>query len=420
MWTIVITVLATILVAVLAMNFATPEKKLERKIEHRYGVADPQFKREMGVLLGPAILPGNRITDLENGDEIFPAMLEAIHSARKTVTFETYIYWSGDVGRKFAAAFIDRARSGVKVSLTIDWAGSSSMDADLLKAMVDAGVHVERYRPLHWYNLGRMNNRTHRKLLVVDGRIAFTGGVGIGDPWQGHAQDPDHWRDMHFRIEGPVVGQVQSAFNDNWIKTTGQLLNGADYFPPLSPAGSMDAHMFISSPAGGSESMHLMYLMVIAAAEHSIDLSAAYFIPDDLITNALIAARHRGVKIRILMPGKNTDSDAARVASKAGWGPLLLAGVEMYEYQPTMFHNKMLIVDHQVVSVGSTNFDLRSFQLNDEASLNVYDAGFARRMTEVFEQDLKPTRQYTYQQWKHRPWKEKFAERFLVPLKSQL
>ncbi|WP_199268707.1 phospholipase D-like domain-containing protein [Cognatiluteimonas profundi] len=419
-WTIVITVLATILVAVLAMNFATPEKKLERKIEHRYGVSDPQFRREMGVLLGPAILPGNRITDLENGDEIFPAMLQAIGSAQKTVTFETYIYWSGDIGKKFAAAFIDRARNGVKVNLTIDWAGSVSMDADLLKAMTDAGVRVERYRPLHWYTLGRINNRTHRKLLVVDGRIAFTGGVGIGDPWQGHAQDPDHWRDMHFRIEGPVVGQVQSAFNDNWIKTTGQLLNGADYFPPLAPAGTMDAHMFISSPVGGSESMHLMYLMVIAAAEHSIDLSAAYFIPDDLITKALVAARHRGVKIRILMPGENTDSDAARVASKAGWGPLLLAGVEMYEYEPTMFHNKMLIVDHQMVSVGSTNFDLRSFQLNDEASLNVYDAGFANRMTEVFEQDLKPTKQYTYQQWKHRPWKEKFAERFLIPLKSQL
>jgi len=419
-WTIVITALATIIVAVLAMNFATPEKKLERKIEHRYNVADPQFEREMGVLLGPAILPGNRVTDLENGDEIFPAMLEAIQSAQKTITFETYIYWSGDVGRKFAAAFIERARAGVKVNLTIDWAGSASMDADLLKSMTDAGVRVERYRPLHWYNLGRMNNRTHRKLLVVDGRIGFTGGVGIGDPWQGHAQDPDHWRDMHFRIEGPVVGQIQAAFNDNWIKTSGQLLNGPDYFPPLSPVGSMDAHMFISSPAGGSESMHLMYLMMIAAAEHSIDLSAAYFIPDELITKAFVAARHRGVAIRILMPGKNTDSDAARVASKAGWGPLLLAGVKMYEYEPTMFHNKMLIVDHQVVSVGSTNFDLRSFQLNDEASLNVYDAAFAQRMTGVFNDDLKLGKEYTYQTWKDRPFKEKFAEKFLLPLKSQL
>jgi len=419
-WTIVITVLATGFVVLLALNVATPGKQLERKIEHRYAVADPQFRREMGVMLGPAILHGNHVTDLENGDEIFPSMLEGIRSARKTITFETYIYWSGHVGQEFADALSERARAGVSVNVTIDWAGSVSMDQSQLKQMQDAGVHVERYRPLHWYNLGRMNNRTHRKLLVIDGQVGFTGGVGIGDPWQGHAQDPEHWRDMHFRIEGPVVAQMQAAFNDNWIKTSGEVLNGVDFFPPMQPAGDMDANVFVSSPANGSESMHLMYLMVLAAADHSIDLSAAYFIPDNLITNALVAARHRGVKVRILMPGKNTDSDAARMASKSAWGPLLLAGVQMYEYEPTMFHNKMLIVDRQMVSVGSTNFDLRSFQLNDEASLNVYDAGFADRMTQVFEDDLKHSTQYTYQTWKDRPFKEKFAERFIQPLKSQL
>jgi len=419
-WTIVFTAIVTMLLVVIAMNFATPEKQLEKKIEHRYAIADPQYRREMGVLLGPAILHGNRVTDLENGDEIFPAMLEGIRSAKKTITFETYIYWAGKVGKEFADALSERARAGVNVNVTIDWAGSVSMDENLLTQMQDAGVHVERYRPLHWYNLGRMNNRTHRKLLVIDGRVGFTGGVGIGDPWQGRAQDPDHWRDMHFRIEGPVVAQMQAAFNDNWIKTSGRVLNGADFFPPLEKAGEMDANMFMSSPAGGSESMHLMYLITLSAAEHSIDLSAAYFIPDELITSALIAARHRGVKVRILMPGKNTDSDAARMASKSAWGPLLLAGVEMYEYEPTMFHNKMLIVDHEMVSVGSTNFDLRSFQLNDEASLNVYDAGFANRMTEVFEHDLKSGREYTYQTWKNRPFKEKFAEKFILPLKSQL
>jgi cardiolipin synthase len=225
---------------------------------------------------------------------------------------------------------------------------------------------------------------------------------------------------MHFRIEGPVVAQMQAAFDDNWIKTSGHLVNGVDFFPPLAPAGDMDANMFVSSPASGSESMHLMYLLVLAASDQSIDLAAAYFIPDPLITNALIAARHRGVRVRILMPGDNTDSDAARMASKAAWGPLLLAGVEMYEYEPTMFHNKMLIVDRQMVSVGSTNFDLRSFQLNDEASLNVYDARFAGRMTAVFDKDLSRARQYTYTTWKNRPWTEKFAERFIRPLKSQL
>jgi cardiolipin synthase len=420
LWTIAITALATLLLVVLSLNFTGPEKKLERKIEHRYAISDPQFRREMGVMLGPAIMPGNHVVDLENGDEIFPAMLAAIRSAQKTITFETYIYWEGKVGKDFADALSERARAGVQVKVTIDWVGSITMDESQLQEMQDAGVHVERYRPLHWYNLGRINNRTHRKLLVIDGRIGFTGGVGIGDPWQGNAQDPDHWRDLHFRIEGPAVSQFQAAFNDNWIKTTGEVLNGAGYFPQLDRAGGMDAHLFISSPSGGSESMHLMFLMAIAAAEHTIDLQAAYFIPDELITKALIAARHRGVRIRVIVPGKNTDSDAARFASKAGWGPLLLAGMEIYEYEPTMFHNKMLIVDGELVSVGSTNFDLRSFRLNDEASLNIYDRDFAQRMTAVFESDLKPTKRYTYQTWKKRPLKEKLFETFILPLKSQL
>jgi cardiolipin synthase A/B len=420
LWTIAITALATLLLVVLSLNFTGPEKKLERKIEHRYAISDPQFRREMGVMLGPAIMPGNHVVDLENGDEIFPAMLAAIRSAQKTITFETYIYWEGKVGKDFADALSERARAGVQVKVTIDWVGSITMDESQLQEMQDAGVHVERYRPLHWYNLGRINNRTHRKLLVIDGRIGFTGGVGIGDPWLGDAQDPDHWRDLHFRIEGPAVSQFQAAFNDNWIKTTGEVLNGAGYFPQLDRAGGMDAHLFISSPSGGSESMHLMFLMAIAAAEHTIDLQAAYFIPDELITKALIAARHRGVRIRVIVPGKNTDSDAARFASKAGWGPLLLAGMEIYEYEPTMFHNKMLIVDGELVSVGSTNFDLRSFRLNDEASLNIYDRDFAQRMTAVFESDLKPTKRYTYQTWKKRPLKEKLFETFILPLKSQL
>lgn len=418
--TIVITALVTILAVVLAMNFATPEKKLERKIEHRYAVADPQFRRELGVMLGPGIVPGNRVTDLQNGDQIFPAMLVAVSAAEKTITFETFIYWSGEVGQKMADALSERARAGVKVNVMIDWAGSLKMEDELLDEMKVAGVLIHLYRPLHWYNLGRMNNRTHRKLLVVDGRIGFTGGVGIADQWQGKAQDPEHWRDMHFRVEGPVVAQMQAAFNDNWIKATGEVLNGADYFPPLPPAGSSDAHLFISSPAGGSDSMHLMYLMSIAAAEHSIDLEASYFVPDTLITKALLAARQRGVRVRIVLPGPHIDSETVRIASKREWGELLLGKVEIYEYQPTMLHNKLLIVDRELVSVGSTNFDTRSFRLNDEASLNVYDKEFATRMTDVFEQDLKPTKRYTYEMWKQRPFKDKFSEIVLLPIKSQL
>lgn len=419
-WIIVLTVLGTAAVVVLAINFVTPEKKLERRIEHHYAIADEQFLREMSVMLGPSVIDGNHVVAYNNGEEIFPAMLEAIRGARVSVTFETYVYWSGEIGELFAKALAERAEAGIPVHVTIDWVGSIKMDPALLDLMEDAGVEVERYRPLHWYNLGRMNNRTHRKLLVVDGRIGFTGGVGIADEWKGNAEDPDHWRDIHFRIDGPVVAQIQAAFNDNWIKTTGRVLNGPDYFPPLEPAGDMKAHLFIASPAGGSESMHLMFLMAIAAAEHTIDLAASYFIPDELVMGALLQARKRGVRIRVVLPGPYIDSSLVRVTSKADWGPLLRAGVEIHEYQPTMFHNKLLIVDDEMVSLGSTNFDIRSFRLNDEASLNVYDRDFALQMTRVFERDLERSKPYTYEQWLSRPWRERIAERVLLPIKSQL
>lgn len=419
-WAVITTVLLTALAIVLAANFKTPEKALERKLEHRYAVADPQFRREMGVMLGPGIVPGNHIDDLQNGDEIFPAMLAAIRAAQRTITLETYIYWSGEVGRQFADALSERARNGVAVKVMVDWAGSIKMEDALIQRMRDAGVELHQYRPLHWYNITRLNNRTHRKLLVVDGKIGFTGGVGIADLWSGHAQDPKHWRDLHFRIEGPVVAQMQAAFNDNWIKTTGVVLNGEAYFPPQQRVGDTDAHVFVASPAGGSESMHLMYLMAIAASERSIDLQAAYFVPDPLIMKALLAARQRGVRVRVVVPGKFIDSDTVRLASRAQWGELLQAGVEIHEYQPTMMHNKLLIVDGLMVSVGSTNFDVRSFRLNDEASLNVYDAGFAARMTEVFEDDLKHTVLYTHEMWERRPLKEKLAEKFIRPIRSQL
>ena len=419
-WTIALTILATIAAAALAMNFATPEKKIERKVEHRHGVGDPQFKREMGVLLGPGILAGNHIQAFHNGDQIFPAMLEAIRGARRNITMETYIYWSGEIGRAVADALCERARAGVRVHLVVDWAGSLKMDDELLELMQGAGVRLERYRPLRWYNIGRMNNRTHRKLLVVDGTIGFTGGVGIADQWGGHAQDPDHWRETHFRVEGPVVAQMQAAFNDNWIKTTGELLNGAEYFPPLEPAGDSDAHLFIASPAGGSESMHLMYLAAIAAACTSIDLCAAYFVPDPLIAQALLAARKRGVRVRVLLPGEHIDSETVRHASKASWGELLAGGVEIHEYRPTMIHVKLLVVDGELVSVGSTNFDIRSFRLNDEASLNVYDREFAACMTEAFERDLEHAVQYDHAMWQRRPLRQKLAEKLVRPVRSQV
>src|SRR5690606_16032360 len=407
-------------VAIVVANTKTAEKRVERRIPHRHAVADPQFRREMSVMLGPTIVDGNRIDDLQNGREIFPAMLEAIAAARRTITFETYIYWSGDIGHRFSRALADRARAGVEVRVLLDWVGCLKMAPDLLDEMREVGVDVRHFRPLRWYNVGRMNNRTHRKLLVIDGRIGFTGGVGIADQWNGDAGDPDHWRDIHFRAEGPVVAQFQAAFNDNWIRSTGMVLAGDAYFPELRPVGDMPAQMFIASPAGGSESMRLMYLMAIAAAAESIDMQAAYFVPDAMITRALLEARERGVRIRVVVPGPHIDSEAVRVASRAQWGRLLEAGIEIAEYQPTMMHNKLLVVDRELVSVGSTNFDIRSVELNEEASLNVYVREFAARMGEVSEADLANARPHTVEDWRARPLRTRVKETLVRPIRSQL
>jgi cardiolipin synthase len=408
---VLLSIVAALVVALVVVNFGVAERRVEQEIRHLYTVDDPQFLRAMAMLLGPTIVQGNRVQELINGDRIFPAMLEAIRGARHTVLFETFIYWSGAIGNEFAEALSERARAGVKVHVLLDWVGSTKVDRDLVFRMRGAGVEVRMFHPLRWYHLGRMNNRTHRKLLIVDGRVGFTGGVGIAPQWTGDAQDEDHWRDSHFRVEGPVVAQMQSVMLSNWSKTTGRVLHGPDYFPELQPAGDQPAQMFASSPNGGSECMLMMTLLAMTAATRSIDIASAYFVPDDVVSRSLASAVGRGVRVRIITPGPTTDQDTVRRASRGLWGPLLEAGVEIYEYQPTMFHCKTLLVDGLLTSVGSTNFDPRSFHLNDEANLNVYDAGFARRMTQVFEADLRRSQRVTLQAWQARPVSEKVRER---------
>ena len=403
-----------------ALNLTGGEKKIERRLERLYSLDDPQFRRDLGLLLGPPFVEGNRHRTLLNGDEIFPPMLAAIRAARTSITFETYIYWSGDVGSAFASALVERARQGVKVHVLIDWIGSAKMDESLMQQMTAAGVQIRKFHPPHWSHLARLNNRTHRKLLILDGRVAFTGGVGIAPQWTGYAQDPDHWRDTHFQVEGPVVAQMQAVFLDNWIKVTGEVLHGSDYFPALSPMGQSASQVFSSSPTGGSESMQLMYLLAITSASRSIDVSASYFVPDALVVRSLTDAMKRGVKLRIVVPGDHIDSDTVRSASRATWGPLLEAGAVIAEYAPTMYHCKVMIVDGLLVSVGSTNFDNRSFRLNDEASLNVLDADFARQQTAIFESDLGRSKPISFAQWRARPWREKISERLASLFGSQL
>ena len=420
MLTVLLTALATGALVLLALNFTAGEKKVQQQLPRLYSTASPDFERALGSLLGPGIVGGNAVTELLNGDQIFPPMLAAIQGAKKSITFETYIYWSGDIGKQFADALSERARAGVRVHVLLDWVGSAKMDESYLTEMQQAGVQIEKFHKPHWYNLARLNNRTHRKLLGVDGQVGFTGGVGIAPQWMGNAQDPDHWRDSHYLVRGPGVAQMQATFLDNWLKVTGKVLHGALYFPPIAPAGAQKAQMFSSSPSSGSESMQLMYHLAITAAERSIDLSVAYFVPDELTQKHLMDALARGVRVRFITPGEHTDTDTVKAASRATWGPLLQAGAQIYEYQPTMYHCKVMIVDQLLVSVGSTNFDNRSFRLNDEANLNVYDAAFARRQTEVFEDDLKRSRRVTYEEWLNRPLREKAHEKLTGWLRSQL
>ena len=420
LWVIFATLGVVGLFAGLVLPGQGGKKRIRHELPHRFAVADPQFLRTMGQLLGPGILPGNRVTALQNGDEIFPAMLAAIRGARESITFETYIYWSGQIGKQFSEALCERAQAGVAVHVMLDWVGCGKFEKKYLDDMKAAGVEVEFYRPLRWYNVTRMNNRTHRKLLVVDGRIGLTGGVGIADQWQGRAESPEHWRDSHFQIEGPAVAQMQSAFTDNWLKTRSQVLLGNKYYPELKPVGPSLAQVFKSSRGEGSESVRLMYLLSIASAVQTIRLQAAYFVPDELAIATLVTARKRGVKIEIIVPGPVVDSRVVQRASRSLWGALLDAGVEIYEYQPTMYHCKVLIVDDLWVSVGSTNFDDRSFRLNDEANLNVYDAAFAAEQVQEFEADKGKSRLMTRSEFRNRSAAGKLFDRIAGLLRRQL
>ncbi len=421
MWlAILITITLTAALTIVLLNLRTSEKQICYAVTHEFTVRDPQFLRSMGQLLGPAILPGNRIIALHNGDQIFPAMLSAIRGASESITFETYIYWSGKIGQEFSDALSERARAGVKVHVMLDWVGCGKIKAQYLEEMQAAGVEVERYHPIRWHTITRINNRTHRKLLVVDGRMGFTGGVGIADQWGGHAESIEHWRDSHFQLEGPAVAQMQAAFTDNWIKTRAKVLFGRAYFPELVSVGESMAQVFKSSCGEGSESIRLMYLLSIASASHSIRLQAAYFVPDDLAISTFIAARRRGVKIEIIVPGPHTDEHLVQHASRHLWNELLDAGIEIYEYQPTMYHCKVIIVDEVWVSVGSTNFDDRSFRLNDEVNLNIYDATFAAAQVKVFEQDLRRSRRVSRTEFKNRSGASKLCDRLASMLRRQL
>ncbi|MGY6534711.1 MAG: cardiolipin synthase [Pararhodobacter sp.] len=407
--TVATAVAATAMAGVVALNLMPDRRELRGPVPNAVTTASPDFRRTLAGLYGSNLIDGNQIETLSNGDAIFPAMLEAIRGAQSSITFETYVYWSGGIAQQFAQALIDRAMAGVEVRVMLDWAGSQPMDLSLIAEMEAAGVRVVRFRPVRWYTLDRINNRTHRKLLVVDGHVGFIGGVGIGDEWLGDARHPGEWRELHYRVTGPAVAALQGAFVSNWVEDTGEVLQGARFFPELEQTGEATAQLVLSS-TGSRNYMHMMLMTAIAGAERHIRITTPYLVPDDVAIAQLVQARARGVEIDIIVPGEHMDKDMVRQASRYFWGPLLEAGVRIHEFQPTFMHAKLIIIDEALASIGSTNFDERSFRLNDEANLNVFDAAFAREQIAHFENDLARSRQVTLESWRSRPLRQRLSD----------
>jgi len=392
--------------------YTSSARMLRDPLVSEAGVADPNFRDSVGPLLGAEFLKGNTVEPLINGKEIFPAMLAAIRTAQKSITLESYIWASGKVSDEFCAALIERAQHGVKVHALVDGAGDFKLklaDIDRLKAV---GAEFFVYGREHWYQLKLdINHRSHRKLLIVDGKVGFTGGVCIDDTWLGDGDRAGIWRETQARVTGPAVRQMQAVFATNWLQTTSRLLTGPDYFPETPPTGSAVAQCFMSGPGEHPENARLSYLLAIASARKSIQLSHAYFVPDDLAIEMLLAARQRGVRIEVVVPFKN-DSRFGRAASRSRWGKLLAAGVEFHLYMPSLYHCKTMIVDDVFVTLGSVNFDNRSFSINDEVNINVIDRATARAFQKSFADDIAKSTPLTLADFQDRPFYLKAADHF--------
>ncbi|MBZ2190417.1 cardiolipin synthase B [Alcanivorax sp. JB21] len=387
----------------LVFNALPKSKRLLEPLAPTYSVADPAFRQTLDALLHSPVRGGHDIQPLEGGEEIYAAMREAVRQAQHSVTFETYEFWGPASAGVFADVLAEAAERGVKVKVLVDYIGSRAADPEKFTRMNEAGVSVVRWREPSWYQLSRFNHRTHRKLLMIDGEIGFIGGANMADNWLASEGD-NSYRDHHFRIQGPVVANMQGAFAETWLEATGELLEGELFFPALSEQGDAVLQLVKSSPREGRHRMRALFMYAIASAETSITASTAYFYPDPAFLEALTAAAERGVRIRILVPGGSIDQGYIRHASVNRWQPMLEAGVALYEYQPSMYHAKLLTIDDAWASVGSSNMDNRSFRINDEANLNIYDEDTAWHIRMLIENDMKSAQRYTLSRWEQRPW----------------
>ena len=388
-------------------------------------VGEAKFFRTIEAHTDAPVTSGNRIDVLLNGDETFPVMLDEIRNAKSSITFAQYLYEDGSIARELAQAFAERCRAGVKTTILLDSHGSGKVPSEIIATMKDAGCNVEYFRRIEAagiifpWKLLRYNYRSHRRVLVIDGRIGFTGGYGISEAWTGNGRTPEHWRDTNARIEGPVVRFLQTAFAESWLEATGIAIGGDDYFPHLEPKGNLSAQIVKSSPTGGSFQNYMLFLLSINSAKTSVLITNPYFIPDEVMTNALLKAVERGVRVVVLVPGKS-DSRFTYTASRSHYGKLLLGGVKVFEYQASLMHAKTIVADGVWATIGSTNFDNRSFALNQEINLTVYDKGTAQKLEKIFSDDLTYSKEITYEAWQSRGIFERLFDFFSFPIREQL
>jgi cardiolipin synthase len=386
----------------------------QETIQLRSAVAadDPRSPAYVAALVGADLSRGNTYDVLTNGDQIFPPMLEAIENAKRRISFEAFVYETSEIGNRFTTALEGAARRGVQVYIVLDWFGASALEQTDVQRLKDAGCHVVYYNEASWYEFEEANYRTHRKILVVDGEIGFTGGAGVADHWLGNGQDADHWRDTHVRIRGPIVRILEGAFFKNYVESAGVIATPEldDAVPETGTEGS--SIVVRSSSTGGSSDLKRLYLLLIASARLTIDVASPYFITDESTMWALGDAAARGVKIRILTEGDTTDAKSVKHASRAAYDQLLSLGIELYEFQPTMMHTKVLVVDGVWSTFGSANFDNRSFELNEELNIAVVNRDLGTRFLQDFQQDLQKSQRLDLDTWRMRSIAVRVFEQF--------
>jgi cardiolipin synthase len=405
---VVLTVLAILAFLAVALFIAQDQETL--RVRTPVAVEDPRFPEYLARLLGHSLTDGNTVVVHGDGPSAFAAKLKAIERARDRISFETYVYDSGAVAERFTAALEAACQRGIAVRMVLDSLGAQSMSEEHRTRLEEAGCSVGWFNPLASFSLEEANYRTHRKALVVDGEVAFVGGIGVGDQWAKDSEEFPRWRDTHFELRGPVALAIEGAFHENWIETGG--IVEPDLLPhDESHKGTARGITVWSSPEGGTNAMKLLYLMTIAGARRTLDIQSPYLITDATTEWSLLDARRRGVRVRLLVEGEMTDAKPVKFAGRARYEPLLAAGVEIYEYQPTMMHTKALMADGYLSIVGSTNFDNRSFELNDELNVAVFDRDLARQLVNDFEADLERSVRLNLEAWRARPLHIRARER---------